>query len=187
MHSFVGAATQLRLSKATVSKAISRIERRLGARLFNRAARRLAVTRILAEGEAAEDDGMAQSAAPHGHGRLTAPMSYGLVRGAPIRPEFLERYPTVTIDLHLSDSHVSGRDTTPPFASHSLPDSFLIGRILAPVSRFLVATPQAISQGTAARHIRFSSRGAGALLTSPHQARHGIHGGRRRYICGAPG
>jgi len=63
MHSFVGAATQLRLSKATVSKAISRIERKLGARLFNRAARRLAVTeagrqlydraaRIPAEGEA---------------------------------------------------------------------------------------------------------------------------------------
>jgi hypothetical protein len=35
---------ELRLSKATVSKAISRIERKLGARLFNRAARRLAVT-----------------------------------------------------------------------------------------------------------------------------------------------
>ena len=35
MHSFVGAATELRLSKATVSKAISRIERKLGARLFN--------------------------------------------------------------------------------------------------------------------------------------------------------
>jgi DNA-binding transcriptional LysR family regulator len=130
MHSFVGAATELPLSKATVSKAISRIERKLGARLFNRAARRLAVTeagrqlydrsaRILAEGEAAEDDGMAQSAAPRGHVHLTAPMSYGLVRVAPIRPEFLERYPAVTIDLHLSDSHVSGRDATPPFASHS--------------------------------------------------------------------
>jgi DNA-binding transcriptional LysR family regulator len=75
-RSFVGAATELRLSKATVSKAISRIERKLGARLFNRAARRLAVTeagrqlydraaRILAEGQAADDDGMAQSAAPH--------------------------------------------------------------------------------------------------------------------------
>jgi hypothetical protein len=34
MHSFVGAATELRLSKATVSMAISRIERKLGARLI---------------------------------------------------------------------------------------------------------------------------------------------------------
>jgi DNA-binding transcriptional LysR family regulator len=70
MHSFVGAATDLRLSKATVSKAVSRIERKLGTRLFNRAARRLALTesgrqlydraaRVLAEAEAAEDDGSA--------------------------------------------------------------------------------------------------------------------------------
>src|SRR6202008_2431008 len=118
-RSFVGAADELQLSKATISKAVSRIEKKFGTRLFNRTARRLAVTEagrqlydratsILAEGEAAEDDGMAQSAAPRGPVHLTAPKSYGLVRVAPIRPDFLERYPAVTIDLHLSDSHVSG-------------------------------------------------------------------------------
>ena len=63
MRSFVGAASELGLSKATVSKAISRVEARLGTRLFNRTSRRFALTdagkmlaeraaQLLADGEA---------------------------------------------------------------------------------------------------------------------------------------
>jgi DNA-binding transcriptional LysR family regulator len=69
MRSFVGAAEELRLSKATLSKAVSRLEKKFGTRLFNRTARRLAVTEagrqlydraahILLEGEAAESEGV---------------------------------------------------------------------------------------------------------------------------------
>jgi DNA-binding transcriptional LysR family regulator len=109
-RSFVGAAAELRLSKATVSKAVSRIERKFGTRLFNRTARRLALTEagrelydraahILAEGEVAENEVIAHSAAPRGHVRLTAPISFGVLRIAPIMPKFLALYPDVTIDL----------------------------------------------------------------------------------------
>jgi len=71
-RSFAEAAAELRLSKATVSKAVSRIESRLGARLIVRTARRFELTdagrqlvgraaNILAEGEAAEDVTRAQA------------------------------------------------------------------------------------------------------------------------------
>lgn len=152
--SFARAAKELSLSNATVSKLIARLEARLGERLFHRTSRKLSLTetgrvlatrasRILAEAEEAEAEAQAQSVTPRGRIRLAAPMSFGLHQLTRVLPDFLKKYPDVSLDLQLDDRVVDmvGQGIDVALRIAALPDSSLVVRKLCPVKRVVVGAP----------------------------------------------
>ena len=154
LGSFSAAADELALSKATVSKAVSRLEQRLGTPLFHRSSRKVSLTesgalareraaQMLADGEAIEEAISERGAAPRGLVRLAAPMSFGIAHLGPILPLFHQAYPQVTVDLHLSDERVDlieqGFDVA--LRIGQLEDSALKARRLFPVRLPLIGAP----------------------------------------------
>ena len=153
-RSFSSAAVRLALSKSAVSKQVSRLEDRLGARLLNRTTRRLSLTevgetfyrhcvRVLEEAEAAEQAVTHLHEEPRGRIKINAPMSFGILHLADAIPDFLARYPQITVDIDLSDRFVDlieeGYDLAIRIAN--LNDSSLIARRLAPVRRIVAGSP----------------------------------------------
>jgi DNA-binding transcriptional LysR family regulator len=154
LRSFSRAASELSLSKATISKAVTRLEKKLGTRLFNRTSRRLALTDagahlaaraavLLSEAEAAESEAMSLAAAPRGKVRLAAPMSFGVLFVAPLLPELFRLHPELTIDLHLSDAQIDliGEGFDAALRIGQLSDTSLLARRLCDMPLHLVAAP----------------------------------------------
>jgi DNA-binding transcriptional LysR family regulator len=153
-RSFSAAARAIGLSKATVSKAVTRLEAHLGASLFHRTSRSLTLTetgrtlaprarRILDEAVCAEEEASDAASAPKGLVRLAAPMTFGLQRVAPAIADFLAQHPGITIDLCLDDRKIDlveqGIDVALRIAQ--LPDSSLRARRLIPIHAHTVAGP----------------------------------------------
>lgn len=163
--SFTGAANALGLSKATISKAVTRLEAQVGAPLFHRTSRRLSLTEsgaklveharaILAEGQAAEEAARDEASEPVGLIRLAVPMSFGLSHVGPAVAEFLCEYRGISIDMHLSDAKVDliGEGFDIGLRIASLPDSSLRARKLRDVRGYIVASPEYLKRMGTPRH-----------------------------------
>jgi DNA-binding transcriptional LysR family regulator len=164
-HSFSAAAEAVGLSKATVSKAIARLERQLGQSLFHRTSRRLALTeaarplaeraaRMLAEARAAEEAAHDGGSGQAGRIRVAAPLGFGIANIAPLIARFLADHPGVEIDLGLSDARVDivaeGVDIALRIAD--LPDSSLRARRLCGIVSHVVAAPAYLAAHGAPAH-----------------------------------
>ena len=163
--SFSAAATAMGVSKATVSKAVARLEASLGQSLFHRTSRRLTLTeagkplaeraqRMLAEAVAAEEAAHDAASAPAGRLRVAAPMTFGVTHVAPLIAEFLAAHPAIEIELALSDARVDivaeGFDVALRIAE--LPDSSLRARRLRSVASHIVAAPAYLERYGTPRH-----------------------------------
>ena len=155
LRSFAAASTELALSKATVSKAVTRLEERLGARLFNRTSRRLALTDAGQKLSERADAAIARrrGGGERGAGAIGGAARAGAARGADdFRGQgggadpagvFGSNIPMSAIDLHLSDAMVDliGEGFDAGLRIASLPDSSLIARRLCAMPRYTVAAP----------------------------------------------
>lgn len=116
--SFTDAAKALGLSKSSVSKEISALEIRLGARLLQRTTRKIQVTevgmtwyhycaRILSEVKSAELFIRQYHEEPTGSLRVVAPVTFGCQCIVPVLNQFVASNLHVSVDLDLTDRPVN--------------------------------------------------------------------------------
>lgn len=157
--SFAKAGARLRLSPPAVTRAVSALEVRLGARVFTRTTRSLSVTdvgqrllesarRILADLEAAEKEAVGETAMPQGHLTITAPVTFGRLALAPIVCDFLGQHSRLTASVILLDRIANlveeGIDVAVRIGP--LPDSSLVAKRIGAVRRVLVASPDYLAR-----------------------------------------
>ena len=118
LGSFAAAAAQLGTSSGQASKLVARLEEGLGVKLINRTTRALALTeagiayakRLRALVEDFDDLTTAvqnASTAPRGLLRLSAPVSFGTLRLAPLLSRFACAYPEIRLEVQFNDRIVN--------------------------------------------------------------------------------
>ena len=118
LSSFSAVAQQMGLARSAVTRQIAALEQHLGIKLMVRSTRRLMLTSagaaylekcrvILNLVEAAETGVAEERQTPRGMIRISLPLTYGLMRVAPILLDFARRYPEVQLDMDYTDRRVN--------------------------------------------------------------------------------
>jgi DNA-binding transcriptional LysR family regulator len=156
---FTSAANSLGVSQPFVSQTIQRLETRVGAKLLHRTTRGHRLTsegecylegakRVMLALEAAEADWQQSDERVEGQLRVSVPIAFGLDRITPLIPQFLQRYPNISMDLRLTDEVENLIDERIDVAIRmgTLPDSSFKHRRLCRLQRILVAAPTLLEQ-----------------------------------------
>lgn len=153
--SFTAAARQRGVPKSTLSRAVTRLEEVMRARLLRRSSRTLALTdagrafydraapHIAGIADAAESS-LAREEQPHGLLRVTAPVDVGESFLADLLVRFLARYPLIRVEVDLSSRRVNlleeGVDVALR-AAGKLDDASLVAKKLGATAAQLFASP----------------------------------------------
>lgn len=141
------------MPKSTVSRKVSDLEARVGARLLQRTTRSVTLTdvgrayyercvRIVAELEEAEQVVSQMQATPRGLLRITVPISFAVL--GPLIARYLALYPDVQVEVFSTGRRVDLIEERYDLALRAgpPPDSTLIGRKVGVVRRCVLAAPQ---------------------------------------------
>ncbi|WP_194722093.1 LysR family transcriptional regulator [Noviherbaspirillum malthae] len=153
LGSFTAVGRECQMTPSAVSKLIARLESRLGTRLLNRSTRALQLTpegttfyerslQVLAQLDDAERC-VSTSAEPRGRIRVNANVPFGEHFLLPLVPEFLQRYPRITLELVLQDQVIDllGERTDVAVRAGPLKDSRLVARKLGETRMMIVGAP----------------------------------------------
>jgi DNA-binding transcriptional LysR family regulator len=154
LGTFAAVGAETGLTASGISRVVTRLESRLGAKLLHRTTRRLVLTQegetflvhargILAAVEAAEADVASTLGRPRGHIRINSGSAFARHKLARLLPRFTAQYPEVTIDLSVNDHRIDPVtdqiDVT--IRVGPLADSALIAVRLGEVRRIIAASP----------------------------------------------
>lgn len=153
------AAVALGTTPSVLSRALARLESRLGVQLLRRTTRRLSLTdagrlyleqtrQAFTQIEHVEQAIRGQDGELSGRVRMSVPTTYGHYRLPPLLSAFALQYPAVQVELSITNRNVDlvaeGYDLA--IRLGQLPDSGLVGRTLEEARLSLVAAPEYLAR-----------------------------------------
>ncbi len=164
---YAKAAEELLLSPSGVSRVVTRLEERLGARLVQRTTRKFSLTeagaafhartsQILGDLIDAESEVQKAVLRPRGTLRISASVVFGHRYLAPLLSPLLQKFPELSLELALSNRFVDLVEEGIDLAVRigALNDSRLMARRLCTNHRVLVAAPSYLERRGVPRHPR---------------------------------
>lgn len=181
---FAAAARQLNMSPPSVTRAISGLENRLGARLFHRTTRSVTLTesgeryladcrRILNEIEEADRQATGAHGAPRGAVTVTASVLFGRQVLTPVLLDMQAKYPEISVSSLFVDRivHLVDEGVDVAIRIAELPDSSLSAVRVGAVGRSLCASPAYVAKHGMPESPRDLARHE--LIDFTHEAPHG--------------
>ena len=157
--SFSATADKLDMSRAMVTRYVGELEQWLGARLLQRTTRSVTLTdagehclrrsqQMLALMDDVQEETASHGVELRGQLRITCSMSLAYAQMAAAVVDFLKLHPQLKIDLNASEGALNLVEARIDLAirNSAEPDPMLIGRVLAPCTSVLVASPAYLAE-----------------------------------------